>query len=45
MQDLTETNLLERVNKIKVHIYGSLAATGIGHMTPEVRTRLPKRLQ
>jgi hypothetical protein len=40
MQDLAETNLLDRVNKIKVHIYGSLAATGIGHMTPEVRANL-----
>ncbi|EXJ73473.1 uncharacterized protein A1O5_03234 [Cladophialophora psammophila CBS 110553] len=32
--DLVEANLLHRVNKIRVSIYGSLALTGEGHMTP-----------
>ena len=32
--DLVEANLLHRVNKIRVAIYGSLALTGEGHMTP-----------
>ncbi|ETI26022.1 L-serine ammonia-lyase [Cladophialophora carrionii CBS 160.54] len=32
--DLAEANLLHRVNKIRVSIYGSLALTGEGHMTP-----------
>lgn len=32
--DLAEAKLLHRVNKIRVSIYGSLALTGEGHMTP-----------
>lgn len=32
--DLVEANLLQRVNRIRVSIYGSLALTGEGHMTP-----------
>ncbi|KIX93405.1 uncharacterized protein Z520_10824 [Fonsecaea multimorphosa CBS 102226] len=32
--DLVEANLLHRVHKIRVAIYGSLALTGEGHMTP-----------
>jgi len=32
--DLVEANLLHRVNRIRVAIYGSLALTGEGHMTP-----------
>ncbi|OAP65296.1 L-serine ammonia-lyase [Fonsecaea erecta] len=32
--DLVEANLLQRVEKIRVAIYGSLALTGEGHMTP-----------
>ncbi|OLN87730.1 L-serine dehydratase 2 [Colletotrichum chlorophyti] len=32
--DLAEANLLHKVNKIRVSIYGSLALTGEGHMTP-----------
>lgn len=32
--DLKEANLLHRVNRIRVAIYGSLALTGEGHMTP-----------
>lgn len=32
--DLAEANLLHKVNKIRVSIYGSLALTGQGHMTP-----------
>ena len=32
--DLAEANLLHRVNRIRVSIYGSLALTGEGHMTP-----------
>ncbi|KAJ4245014.1 hypothetical protein NW762_014220 [Fusarium torreyae] len=34
VNDLIEANLLHRVNKIRVSIYGSLALTGEGHMTP-----------
>ncbi|KAF5018305.1 hypothetical protein F66182_9730 [Fusarium sp. NRRL 66182] len=34
VSDLIEANLLHRVNKIRVAIYGSLALTGEGHMTP-----------
>ncbi|KAF4465669.1 hypothetical protein FALBO_7482 [Fusarium albosuccineum] len=34
VNDLVEANLLHRVNKIRVSIYGSLALTGEGHMTP-----------
>ncbi|KPM40480.1 hypothetical protein AK830_g6080 [Neonectria ditissima] len=32
--DLVEANLLHKVNRIRVSIYGSLALTGEGHMTP-----------
>lgn len=32
--DLVEANLLHRINRIRVAIYGSLALTGEGHMTP-----------
>lgn len=32
--DLVEANLLRRVHRIRVAIYGSLALTGEGHMTP-----------
>lgn len=32
--DLVEAKLLQRVHKIRVSIYGSLALTGEGHMTP-----------
>ncbi|KAF9870453.1 hypothetical protein CkaCkLH20_12120 [Colletotrichum karsti] len=32
--DLAEASLLHKVNKIRVSIYGSLALTGEGHMTP-----------
>lgn len=32
--DLAEANLLHKVNRIRVSIYGSLALTGEGHMTP-----------
>ena len=32
--DLIEAGLLQKVNKIRISIYGSLALTGEGHMTP-----------
>ena len=32
--DLAEAKLLHKVNRIRVSIYGSLALTGEGHMTP-----------
>lgn len=32
--DLAEANLLDKVEKIRCSLYGSLAATGEGHMTP-----------
>lgn len=32
--DLLEADLLHKVNRIRVSIYGSLALTGEGHMTP-----------
>ncbi|OTA68581.1 hypothetical protein K449DRAFT_408107 [Hypoxylon sp. EC38] len=32
--DLVEAGLLDKVNKIRISIYGSLALTGEGHMTP-----------
>ncbi|KAI0006627.1 serine dehydratase [Xylariaceae sp. FL0662B] len=32
--DLIEADLLQKVNKIRISIYGSLALTGEGHMTP-----------
>ncbi|KXJ85774.1 serine dehydratase alpha chain-domain-containing protein [Microdochium bolleyi] len=34
VSDLVEANLLHKVHKIRVTIYGSLALTGEGHMTP-----------
>ncbi|KAI8400261.1 hypothetical protein FOFC_19090, partial [Fusarium oxysporum] len=34
VNDLIDANLLQKVNKIRVAIYGSLALTGEGHMTP-----------
>ncbi|TFK39348.1 serine dehydratase alpha chain-domain-containing protein [Crucibulum laeve] len=33
--DLKELNLLEKVKTIKINLYGSLAATGKGHHTPQ----------
>ncbi|KAF8199181.1 L-serine dehydratase [Pholiota molesta] len=33
--DLKELNLLEKVNTVKINLYGSLAATGKGHHTPQ----------
>ncbi|WFC94014.1 hypothetical protein MBRA1_000641 [Malassezia brasiliensis] len=35
VNDLRETGLLEKVHTLKVALYGSLAATGKGHMTPQ----------
>ncbi|KIJ55344.1 hypothetical protein M422DRAFT_219989 [Sphaerobolus stellatus SS14] len=35
MFDLQELGLLEKVNNIKITLYGSLAATGKGHHTPQ----------
>ncbi|KAI5475499.1 L-serine dehydratase [Pseudohyphozyma bogoriensis] len=35
VSDLDEMGLLETVTTLKVGLYGSLAATGKGHMTPE----------
>ncbi|KAF8518032.1 serine dehydratase alpha chain-domain-containing protein [Hysterangium stoloniferum] len=35
MFDLQELGLLNKVNNIKIHLYGSLAATGKGHHTPQ----------
>ncbi|GAA5824056.1 hypothetical protein JCM11251_001503 [Rhodosporidiobolus azoricus] len=35
VEDLHELGILEKVRKIKIGLYGSLAATGKGHMTPE----------
>lgn len=32
--DLLEAGLLHKVHKIRISIYGSLALTGEGHMTP-----------
>ncbi|KAJ9602737.1 hypothetical protein H2200_012931 [Cladophialophora chaetospira] len=32
--DLAEANLLQKISRIRVAIYGSLALTGEGHMTP-----------
>ncbi|KAH8426804.1 uncharacterized protein LDX57_004534 [Aspergillus melleus] len=34
ISDLLKADILQRVSKIKVSIYGSLALTGEGHMTP-----------
>lgn len=36
--DLIEADLLQKVHKIRVSIYGSLALTGEGHMTPSGRS-------
>ncbi|KAJ7126608.1 serine dehydratase alpha chain-domain-containing protein [Mycena crocata] len=33
--DLKELNLLEKVHNVKITLYGSLAATGKGHHTPQ----------
>ncbi|TNY18658.1 L-serine ammonia-lyase [Rhodotorula diobovata] len=35
VEDLHRLGLLDRVAKLKIGLYGSLAATGKGHMTPE----------
>ncbi|BGP16161.1 hypothetical protein JCM10213v2_004156 [Rhodosporidiobolus nylandii] len=35
VEDLKELGILEKVHKLKIGLYGSLAATGKGHMTPE----------
>ncbi|GAA6015364.1 hypothetical protein JCM10207_008963 [Rhodosporidiobolus poonsookiae] len=35
VSDLEDLGILEKVRKIKIGLYGSLAATGKGHMTPE----------
>ena len=34
-QDLQDLGILDKVHKLKIGLYGSLAATGKGHMTPE----------
>ncbi|KAI1375414.1 serine dehydratase alpha chain-domain-containing protein [Hypoxylon crocopeplum] len=34
LTDLVEAGLLDKVHKIRISIYGSLALTGEGHMTP-----------
>lgn len=35
VSDLADMGLLERVHTIKINLYGSLALTGAGHMTPQ----------
>ncbi|SCZ98556.1 BZ3500_MvSof-1268-A1-R1_Chr3-1g05462 [Microbotryum saponariae] len=35
VEDLKELGLLKDVHKLKIGLYGSLAATGKGHMTPQ----------
>ncbi|SNX81343.1 related to L-serine dehydratase 1 [Melanopsichium pennsylvanicum] len=35
VSDLADQNLLDRVHTIKINLYGSLALTGAGHMTPQ----------
>ena len=35
MQDLKEWGILDNVHRLKVGLYGSLSATGKGHMTPQ----------
>ncbi|GAA6056797.1 hypothetical protein JCM3770_002804 [Rhodotorula araucariae] len=35
VEDLHELGILDKVAKLKIGLYGSLAATGKGHMTPE----------
>jgi hypothetical protein len=39
--DLLEAGLLHKVHKIRISIYGSLALTGEGHMTPSGMLRIP----
>jgi L-serine deaminase len=34
VNDLSDADLLQKVGKIRISLYGSLAATGEGHMTP-----------
>ncbi|KAH6955766.1 serine dehydratase alpha chain-domain-containing protein [Ilyonectria sp. MPI-CAGE-AT-0026] len=34
VEDLVEADLLQKVHKIRISVYGSLALTGEGHMTP-----------
>ncbi|KIS71599.1 uncharacterized protein UMAG_00042 [Mycosarcoma maydis] len=35
VSDLADMDLLDRVHTIKINLYGSLALTGAGHMTPQ----------
>ncbi|KAJ7576787.1 L-serine ammonia-lyase [Mycena floridula] len=35
IKDLEELNLLQKVKTVKIHLFGSLAATGKGHHTPQ----------
>uniref|UniRef100_V5F2M2 L-serine dehydratase n=2 Tax=Kalmanozyma brasiliensis (strain GHG001) TaxID=1365824 RepID=V5F2M2_KALBG len=35
VSDLADMGLLDRVHSIKINLYGSLALTGAGHMTPQ----------
>ena len=35
VSDLADMGLLDRVHTIKINLYGSLALTGAGHMTPQ----------
>lgn len=35
VSDLQDLGILDKVHKLKIGLYGSLAATGKGHMTPE----------
>ncbi|KAL5536927.1 hypothetical protein ACEPAF_750 [Sanghuangporus sanghuang] len=35
INDLSELGLLEKVQRVKINLYGSLAATGKGHHTPQ----------
>lgn len=35
VSDLSDMGLLDKVHSIKIALYGSLALTGAGHMTPE----------
>ncbi|KAJ1037657.1 hypothetical protein NDA10_001227 [Ustilago hordei] len=35
VSELADMNLLHRVHTIKINLYGSLALTGAGHMTPQ----------
>lgn len=38
--DLVEAGLLQKVNKIRISLYGSLALTGEGHMTPSGMSKI-----